>query len=298
MKLGLSPEEVTAVLAQVQTVLDKGLDADVKALKKAADDKPASEMSPPSASPPASPPSAPASPPASASPAESGPPAPPSAPPMDGPPSADAPPMDGAPTDPAAEMGADASPEQLEAEYAALSDQELDMHYMAAKKALWARKGPGEETSPPMEGEAPPMEGAPPAPPSAPPSAPPMPPEMGKGEKEVSTSAASASASPMPEKPFGKAEQERMEDLQAQVVGLTKLVKNLCETPVRKGITSITQVEPKNEPEIRLPENMNPSLISSFLREKVATLSKADRDLVMKVYDGKVSVQKIAHLLK
>jgi hypothetical protein len=125
-----------------------------------------------------------------------------------------------------------------------------------------------------------------------------MPPEMGKGEKEVSTSAASASASPMPEKPFGKAEQERMEDLQAQVVGLTKLVKNLCETPVRKGITSITQVEPKNEPEIRLPENMNPSLISSFLREKVATLSKADRDLVMKVYDGKVSVQKIAHLLK
>jgi len=286
MKLGLTPDEVNAVLAQVQATLDKSLASDVAKLSKADDDDksgpPMDESAPPAmdSAPPAPDMSAAPAPDMSAAPAEAPAPAP------------EAPMGDEPPADPAAEMGQEVSPEQLESEYSALSDAELSMHYMAAKKALWARQGPGEESSPPGAHD---MGDDMATPSDAPPA---MKTEMKKEEpKEVKTVPASAhmdDSPPVKEKPFGKSE---FEALQVQVEGLTKLVKAVLEIPQRKGITSITQVS-QEVPELKLPEKLNPAILSPLLREKISSLSKTDRDLVMQVYDGKVSAQKIAHLLK
>lgn len=219
-----------------------------------------------------------------APPAKDGPPAPP---PGDqgAPPAGDMPPPGPEAKDPASDE-APLSVEALQAEYGQLSPEELDMHIkaaLAAKESLAAAAaGPG---------------GAPPAgPPGGPPAGPP--PGLAPAMK----------SEPSPEIALLRAEIESLKKLQAEkdalvknqaedVENLTKAVKMVLERPERKAITGISYLS-KSEVTEKTNVSFTPAEARAKLNSIIPNLSKAEKDVVLDFYRGRVGAEKLLPILE
>ncbi len=189
------------------------------------------------------------------------------------------------PADPAAEGGAELTPEALQAEYAKLDPQELEMHIhaaLAAKEALMGAAGGA--GAPPM---APPADAAP---------APAAPGMDGAGP-------AMKKESPMtPEKVKAMAKAE-VDELRAAVKeqaeaieALTKTLTTVMEKPLRKSIASVRPAEaPKKDLSTLTMKDVNEHLTKITADPKLA---KSDRDTINDFFDRKVGIDKLAHLFE
>ena len=131
--------------------------------------------------------------------------------------------------------GGDLDPEALKAEYAQLPPEELKIHYMAAKAALFELMGGaagGDAGGAPAPG---PDAGAGAPPPEA--SAPPAP-------------APAPAAGPGPDEAFKSEIRKSEKALEAKIQSLTKAVELLAGIPVRKAITGIPAL---NKSEKKVP---------------------------------------------
>lgn len=195
----------------------------------------------------------------------------------------------------AGEAGAEGQVEALAAEYAKLPPEELEMHLMALQAAM-QKLGGGAEGS---AGGSP--AGSPPAAPGAE-ASPAMKKEMSakatekspkgveksytkkeKSAKEESTKEESSEKS----SPMSKSE---LDALNAKVDVALKAVEFLTR-PMRKAVTEAADMPSKVMTRAEVTEKLksvtaNPSL------------AKSDRTLVNEFYDGRVSLDKITHLLK
>lgn len=314
--------ELRAVLAALETDLNTAFEAAKPGLLAKADDgsekkdAPPSESTDDSASPPADDGSA----------APSSPPAPPTAPasavPPAGSPAGSPPP--GAPASPApagdpAAAGAEASltPEALQAEYAQLSPEELDMHLqaaMAAKEALAASAAPAG-----MPGGAPPAPAASPAAGAPPPA---MKSEAG-ATGTGGTPSTHAKANGGQEKEVKKSEpdyqalltqvatlQKSLDDAKAataaaeksyaeDVQNLTKAVTLVLERPERKAITGVSQIEyiKKSEAPAEVKKTFTPAEAKAKLTELIPVLSKSERDLLVRVTTGMAKFEELQPVL-
>jgi len=248
----------------------------------------------------------------------------------------------GAPLDPQAEAAPEAAPEMempghegmapeqegmdpamdqapdfdsLKGEYSALSPEELKMHFMAAKEALFALMG--------GHGEADPM-GAPEVPAMAPPAqdmAMKMELEAVGPNKKASAPSKMRLEEVAPEGKFGAPKPNRLEEVYVEAkksekdsheleelrksvkdqdLALNQLVdavKMVFERPERKAVTSINAVtKPGDAPEAKF---LSKSEAMSKLSEVAKTnLKKSDRELINAYCVGKISIDKIDHLLK
>ena len=290
----MTKEELAAIVAELDADLKKGEAEAAASLKKDEGKPPEKDDS-----------SSPADDAASAGPDAASPAPDASAPPAGGPPDASA----GAPPDASAAPAGDPAaqqpgltPEALQAEYSQLSPEELDMHLqaaMAAKEALAASAGPA--------AGAPPM-----APPGAPAGAPPpaAPPAMGPPE-------ASASAGGPPPPPMGKTGKDmninsentggkisksevalaalvksQSEDIEI----LTRAVKTILETPVRKSVASIVDAGvPFQKTEVKTLARRD---VDNFIKDNASKMTKSERDLWLDFVDKKVGPEKLAPMLE
>lgn len=168
--------------------------------------------------------------------------------------------------DPAQEMGGELTPEALQAEYEKLPPEELQMHLQACQAAL-AKLAPPAEMAPVAAPEAQP-EMAPPAP-------------AMKSDSTVSD--------------LAKAE---IDSLKEDIEILTKTVKTLVETPVRKAITSMDEL---SKEEVQQVSHLSPNDFWSKLSEvaKRQDLKKSERQLIKDIYDRRVKPEVAAqHLAK
>lgn len=297
MSKQITDQELTALLAEVETSIDGLLKSEKEKLAKAHPGEETSTETEPDESA-----SAPAGDDASAS---ASPPAPDAGAPADeasgdgAPPTDDASasPMgdDGAPAgDPSAEgdPAADAStnPEELVPHYAKLPIEALKAHYLAAKMALAAMMG--------SAGGAPAGDASAAAPPAPDASAPPaLKGEMkdnveGNGENPLHASTAKS------EKDSQIAElQKRLTDQEQSLAGLLTAVRTMVEAPVRKSVTSAADIEvaPTGEDVTRLDRK---EIDRRLRRAAEGNLRKSDRDLINSFALGSVKVDAIAHLLK
>jgi hypothetical protein len=203
---------------------------------------------------------------------------------------AGAPPMDGsAPMDPAAAAG-DATPltpEALQAEYSQLAPEELDMHIKAAlsaKEALAASAAPGMDagmTSP--DGSAGPAG---------------MPPPAMKAELKVDKKAVGGSMVPV--KKSEDARDNEISELkgllksQAEDIEiLTKSVQMVMETPVRKALTSISDL-----PRFEAPKTFNRADVQNLLKDNAHRLNKSERQVALDVLAGNQPVSKLEAVLE
>lgn len=290
----MTKEELAAIVQELDADLKKG-EAEAAASLKKEEGKPPEKSDS----------SSPADDAASAAPADA--PAPDaSAPPAGGPPDASA----GAPPDasaapggdPAAQQGAQLTPEALQAEYSQLSPEELDMHLqaaMAAKEALAASAGPA-AGAPPMAppgapAGAPPM--APPAmgPPDASASAggPPPPPMMGKTGKDMNINKeATGGKISKSEEALTALVKSQSEDIEI----LTKAVKTILETPVRKSVASIVDAGvPFQKTEVKTLARRD---VDNFIKDNASKMTKSERDLWLDFVDKKVGPEKLAPMLE
>jgi hypothetical protein len=202
--------------------------------------------------------------------------------------------------DPAADQGAPNDIEGLKAEYAQLPPEELKMHYIAVKAALFAAMqqgggaGPAGPGADPAAGAGgpPPMPGADPAAGAGAPP-PPMaggPPPAMKGEMTPSKNPNGGGAA------MAKAE-KLLADQQKQIEGLSTAVEMLLKTPVRKAVTNfdfIRKSEDSNAPTLtrgQIMEKLNE-------KAKDPKLAKSDRNLINAFCVSSVDASQIAHLLK
>lgn len=291
----MTKEELAAIVQELDADLKKGEAEAAASLKKAADGKPPTDDDS----------SSPADDAASATPDASAAPAPDaSAPPAGGPPdaSAGAPPdASAAPADPAAQQGP-LTPEALQAEYSQLSPEELDMHLqaaMAAKEALAASAGPA--GAPPMAPPGAPAGAPPPAAPPAmgPPDAsasaggPPMPPPMGKTGKDMNiNSEANGGKISKSEEALTALVKSQSEDIEI----LTKAVKTILETPVRKSVASIVDAGvPFQKTEVKTLARRD---VDNFIKDNASKMTKSERDLWLDFVDKKVGPEKLAPMLE
>lgn len=230
--------------------------------------------------------------------------------------------------DPAAEAGAELTPEALQAEYAKLDPQELEMHIHAALAAKEALMG---------------ADGAAGAPPMAPPAADGLamkgemeaelshevsmsPSQHNRTEKgemsesggelshEVSKSPSqhnrdvhkSAPMTPEKVKAMAKAEvAEVLAELKAElkaahedVENLTKAVTTIMEKPLRKSITSVRPTaadEAKKDISNLTMQDVQKHLIKLTARPD---LKKSDRELINNFYDRRAKITDLAHLFE
>lgn len=294
MTIRLSEEELQAILAEAEAEIKEVLKSESARLAKA--QEPGEEGAPDEGSaPPMDEGSAPM---------DEG-----SAPPMEG---TGAPPMDegsapppgpegSAPAgDPAAEQGA-TDPAALEAEYSQLPPEELKVHYMAVKSALFKLMGAGPDAGAGPEGSAPPAPAPAGPPPGGPAPAPAMKGEMSAG-KQVSPSPGNGGK-------LGKSETARDEALEQLKAELKKNEEHInllataldkaLTTPLRKAVTTVAHV-PKGEEDKSTALSLSKSEIAEKLSEKARDpkLAKSDRDLINKFYVGAVDVVKLQHLLQ
>lgn len=195
------------------------------------------------------------------------------------------------------EAGAEGQVEALAAEYAKLPPEELEMHLMALQAAM-QKLGGGAEGS---AGGSPAGSPAPAGPEASPAlkkelSASPEASKAKKAEKSVEKSytkkeksAEESSKSESSEKssPMSKSE---FDALNAKVDVALKAVEFLTR-PMRKAVTEAADAPSKSWSRPEVTEKLkavtaNPSL------------AKSDRQLVNEFYDGRVSLDRIAHLLK
>ena len=289
----ITDKAVMATIAALEAELN-----DAAMLAKAEGSPPA-ESSDDSASPPVSDDSAPASPPADdgsapASPAPEAPGAAPEAPPE----AAGAAPMDPAAQAPGA---APMDPAALQAEYAQLAPEELDMHIQAAMAAKEALAGAASAGAPPM---APP--GASPAPAPAASPAPAGPPMMGKGEltagKVIPTGKENGGIAKS-ETDSLKAElaelKKSIADKNEDVELLTKAVKMVIEKPQRKAITSVGQLQylGKSEAPAAPQKTYTKAEADAKLSAILPSLSKSERNLVVQYSLGRVEIGALESIL-
>lgn len=161
--------------------------------------------------------------------------------------------------------------EELTAAYGMLPPEELKMHYLAAKTALFETMGGAPEGSPPGGPEGPPPEGS-----SGP----------GMGSQE--------GVPPEEDPALGKS--ERFESLEKSVKGIEKALERLLTAPVRKAVTDIAHIA-KSEPSKRI---LSRDEITRKLTAKAAdpTLAKSERSLINSYYSGNITVDQIEHLLQ
>lgn len=247
-------QDIAALLATVEAELVKAHELNKAQLLKADDDElqgrpPLDQDSPPeqeaSDSPMPPPDAAPEAPPAEP---EMGNEAPPEAPPAE-------PGM--------GEEGQEAplSPEALQAAYAELPPEELDMHIqaaMAAKEAMGAAPA-----------------GAPPQAPEAPPAL-----KADDSDKEESSSKEESSMSKSEIQSL-KAEMEEMKKNHEQTLAtLTKAVTVVLERPERKAVTSIAFLGKSEEAD----QTVNPQDVRAKLRPHLASLTKSELSAVSDFY--------------
>lgn len=266
--------QLQAIIAEVEAEVEQLLKSEASALAKGdgdadKDDAPPAEASSPAASPASDAPPA----------AEASSPAPdaPDAPPADAAPAQDAPPADPASAqDASAPMDVDS----LKAEYAKLPPEELKMHFLACKAAMFDSMGGQDEAS----------AGAPPAPP-APAASPAAPPDMmGKAELKVSKEANGGMAK--------SEDASENAELKKQVELLTKSVELLLTTPQRKAITGVSYLGKSEASAEKKTQKLSKSEISQKLADKArGELKKSDRDLINDYCYGRITVEKIEHLL-
>lgn len=292
----MTKEEIAKVLAELDADLKKGEQEAAETLKKAAEGEPP-EKEDASASAGGEDSGAPASD-ASAG----GPPAPDAS--AGGPPPGPDASAGGAPApggDPAMDAGPGLTPEALQAEYAQLPPEELDMHIqaaLAAKEALSAAAGPAAGAP----GMAPPAPAAPMAPPDASAGGPPM---MGKEElrinKEANGGKISMGKSEDTElrkefESLKKAHEELLKNAKEDTENLTKAVKLVLEAPVRKSISGISEVPA----DLKKSEEVKPMTrkeVDGFIKENAHKMTKSERDLWLAFVDNKVPASKLAPML-
>lgn len=217
--------------------------------------------------------------------------------------SASADPAAAAGGDPAADQGP-IDPQALMAEYSKLSPEDQKLHYMCLKQVLMQTlAGAGPDASagaPPPAGpdasaSAPPPAASPaPAPaPDASAPAPALKAEAGmsndpKANGDLSKVTGGGSLS--------KSELDAA--IQLAVAPLIKAVKHVLEAPLRKSIISTADL-PAAAPAADVSK-MSREQVRAKLSEKLqaGTLSKSDKDLMIKFDTGMVKADQIAHLLK
>jgi hypothetical protein len=209
------------------------------------------------------------------------------------------------------------SPEQqqgdeqtLEQAYAALPDDQLQMHYEALRAVVMQRMSggagapaaPGAPSpdqgagGPPGAGGMPPEASGSPA--GGPPGAGGMPPEMGAGGPPEQLQASEA---PVWADELKKATDEKVASLERQLAGLTGLLETMITRPQQKAFTSMAQFVAKSELEKPKPVSMNRKDVLKKLNQVAQSndLKKSDRDLINRyVLAGDVDVNEISHLLK
>lgn len=293
----MTKEDIANILAELEADLKKGAEEAKAAILKKADEGDEGEDSnaPAEGSSPEAPEASEAAGPAAEG---SSPAAPPEAPPAgpegaspEAPPAGD--PAAAAGGDPAA--GGELTPEALQAEYAQLPPEELDMHIqaaLAAKEALQGAAGPGAGAPPPGAMPPPGPEGASAGGP--PPGAPPM---MGKTQLAVDKKAQGGQIS------AGKAQKSeeiaKLEALvksqQEDIENLSKVVKTVLETPVRKSVTALSDVAPFAKTEIK---TLSKKEVDEFIRANAPKMTKAERELWLSYVDNKVPAAKLAPMFE
>lgn len=268
----LKDSELKALLAEVEQEMTGLLKAEADKLAKAAGDDDEDEAHEGSADDAQSP--GPASGPPEGSPASPPPESSASAPPAEGsapPPDEQAPAADPAQDDQPMDMDA------LKAEYSKLPPNELKLHYMAAKAALFASMGGGAEAS--AAGDA-----GQPAPP--PPAAPAM-----KAELKASPGNGGKMAKSETEEKQG----QEIALLKNQMDVLVNAFDKVLAQPLRKAVTSVAAI-PRVEEQAK---SLSKSEIDRKLSDKARTnLKKSDRELINKFYTGGAGMAEIEHLLK
>jgi hypothetical protein len=298
--MAIKKSEIVSVLAEIEADLQKAVAEKTVQLKKAAEDQEGGEDE--SFDGPASPPAAEDSGSPAAEASQSAPP-PESASPA-GPPPGEA---GGAPADPAA--GGQLDPAALQAEYAQLPPEELDMHIqaaLAAKEALTGAAGGPPGASPggmppagPPAGGPPGMEG------SAPPPGMAM-----KNELKVSKEAIGGKVSKS-EDAAGKLIEDQaalIKSLQAEVEGLKKSfsedVDNLAkamtkviEQPLRKAVTSLTDVNFVNKTPAEARQYSKEEVMR-LVGDNASRLTKGEREDFLGFIDNRVPAAKLAPMLE
>lgn len=189
-----------------------------------------------------------------------------------------------APADPAMDQGQALTPEALQAEYEKLPPEELQMHLQAAQAAL--AKLSGGMGAGPDAGMAPPAPEASEAPAQAP---------LMQSEK-------AAAGDSLKKAEFDALKADNA-SLKEDVEILAASLKKLIETPVRKAITSISELT-KGEVE-EAPagdyQSLAPNEFWAKLKEvsKRPDLKKSEKQLILDVYTKKVDPSVAAkHLVK
>ena len=211
--------------------------------------------------------------------------------------------------DPGADVGL--TPEALQAEYAQLPPEELDMHIqaaLAAKEALAGAAGPGAGAPPAGPAGAPPA--GPPAPPADAASAggPPM---MGKEELRINKEATGGKISAGVKKSedqiqklvdLVKAQQDQIESMRKNstedIEILTKAVRSVLETPVRKAVTSLADVPELKKTEAVAEKFKTRKDVDNFISANVEKMTKSERDLWLDFVDNKVPASKLEPMLE
>lgn len=312
-EIKLTKSELDNLVSNAQKTLDKIL-AKEEGSAPPPKEGSAGPSAGPSASPsPSGPPAGPSSDPANAAPEGAG----DAGPPAGGPPP-DAAPGAGAPGDPAAaggEQGVD--PQALKAEYAKLDPQSLEMHYLAAKEALYEKMQQSGAAAGP--GAANPAGAPSPSPmPSAGPSAPPAGPGAG-GPPPGGPSAGPAGGPPPGGPPGGpggpppealKSEKDAgaklakfeadLEKLKGENGLLHKAVEMLS-APLRKSLTGTSfAAKPGTGTSLKKSvSELTKAEVDAIIKAKAmdASLSKKDRELMVDYRLGSGDLKSIAHLL-
>jgi hypothetical protein len=283
----ITDKAVLAIIAELEAELN-----DAAMLAKAEPEGPPAESTDDSASPPADESEGesapPAGPPADSAPAPEAPSAPAASP--------EAPPASPeAPMDPAAQ-GAQGpmDPAALQAEYAQLPPDQLDMHIQAAMAAKEALAGAASAGAPPMASPmAPPAPAASPAPAGAPPM-------MGKNEIKTGKENGGMVKSEVDVLRAELADLKKsLTDKNEDVELLTKAVKMVIEKPSRKAVTSVSQLQylGKSEAPVTTQKTFTKAEAEAKLTAVLPSLTKSERDLVVQYSLGRVQIGALESIL-
>lgn len=189
--------------------------------------------------------------------------------------------------------------EGLQSEYEQLEDDDLKMHYMAAKAALYARMGEPAQPAPEAEMAPAPAPAAAPAPDAT------MKKEM-SAEKSKEASASKESSKEELSKSENDKEidnlKKKIDEQDKAMVALAEAVDKVIAQPIRKSIKGISDLNfvPKTEDKDVNKKLLSKTEINAKLCERVRDpkLSKKDRELVNDYCVGNITFEKIEHLLK
>lgn len=200
--------------------------------------------------------------------------------------------------DPAMDQGP-LDPESLKAEYAQLPPEELKMHYVAAKAALFELMGQG--AGPDAGAGAPPGAGA-----GAPP--PPMAPPGPEASASAPALKAELKASPgnggdaLKVKKSENDELEALKKSNAEMNDMLAVLAKAVESKLvveRKAVTGVNAITKPADAPTDVSTLSKSEIAARINKHAMSPLTKnEDRDLINAYLCKEVSVEKIAHLLK